>query len=372
MPYYPTQTFIIGLTTIRRERRLPPGAYGEISVRELQRVEAQDIVMRAAMSGDYIILDVLGPLGLKSVDEFTEDMMQAPVGQTVERGQVIAQNKPGRGAKVLRAPAAAVIARIEGSQIILQLDPQPLEVYAMCPGTITSIRGDNEVLLETTGALIQCAWGNNQRTFCPYRIEPDDGLENMDDDDHALSMSEYRNGAMVLRKPIESAAVFRKAVSQELTGLIAPSMRSDLREAALRQNFPIILTEGFGELQMSDLVYNLLRDNLGRPAMLDATEPQRWSVSRPEIVIPLPTGGTMPPAPVTEQELVEGALVRMVRDPYAGMSGRVKRISFTPHAVENGLRFPGAEVQLSNGRTVYVPLANLEMLGRPVDTMGGM
>ena len=111
MPYYPAQTFILPLTTIRRERRLPSGAYGDVVVREDQRVEAQDIVLRGSLPGDYMILDALEPLGLKKPEQFTEDMLTVPVGQVVDKGTVIASNGKGRGAKVLRAPAEAVVAR---------------------------------------------------------------------------------------------------------------------------------------------------------------------------------------------------------------------------------------------------------------------
>src|SRR5258706_13501922 len=149
MPYYPAQTFILPLTTIRRERRLPSGAYGDVSVREDQRVEAQDIVLRGSLPGDYGILDALGPLGLKKPEQFTEEMLLVTPGQVVDKGMVIASNGRGRGAKVLRAPGEALIARVEAGEIILQLNPQPLEVYAMCPGLVTAVRGTHEVLIET-------------------------------------------------------------------------------------------------------------------------------------------------------------------------------------------------------------------------------
>src|SRR5258708_33952800 len=119
-----------------------------------------------------------------------------------------------------------------------------------------------------------------------------------------------------------------------------------------------------GEQQMSDVVYKLLRDNLGRPAMFDATEPERWSPSRPEIVIPLPAGAQPPPPPEADQALEEGVLVRLVRAPFAGMSGHVRRVVDTPRSVENGLRLPGAEGQRANGGTVFVPVATLEMVCR--------
>src|SRR5437867_802263 len=169
MPYYPDHTFILGLTTIRRERRLPPGAIGHATARDGTHVEAQDVVLTGSLPGDFIILDILEPLGLKKADQLTEEMINVEVGNTVEKGRVIAQNGKGRGAKVLRAPVNALIAQIENGQAILQVNPDRIDIEAMCPGEITSVRGNTEILLETIGALIQCAWGNGKRAYGPYK-----------------------------------------------------------------------------------------------------------------------------------------------------------------------------------------------------------
>ena len=367
MPYFPKHTFVIGLTTIRRERRLPPFAFGEVLVKQGTRVEAADPVLTGTVPGDFLILDALAPLGLRSADQFTQDMLEILPGERVEQGQVIAAQGQGRGMKVVKSPADAVIARAEGGQIILQTNPRPVEIKAMCPGEVTSVRGSSEILLESIGALIQCAWGNGKQAFGTYQTEPPEGIESLQE--HTL-LQRREATALVMTRPIPSAGIFSVALEQEITAIIAPSMHADLREAALRQTIPVILTEGFGEQKMSEIVYNLLRDNLGRPALIDAVEPERWSSNRPEIIIPLPSGGALPPAPEMDQPLTEGAFVRVTRAPWAGMAGRVRRLSDAPHAVENGLRLPGAEVELLSERTVFVPLANLELVGRSVDAPG--
>jgi hypothetical protein len=242
-------------------------------------------------------------------------------------------------------------------------------VKAMCPGEITSIRGSSEVLLETVGALIQCAWGNGKREYVSYRMEPSGGIEAISHGQ--IDSAEYRNVALVVNRPILDTSVFRVAFDLELAALVAPSMPSNLRELALRQTIPVILTDGFGKQPMSEVIFKLLSDNVGRPALFDATEPERWSTSRPEIIIPLPAGTAgNPPTPEVDQPVIEGATVRATRAPFAGMTGRVRRLVETPRSVENGLRLAGAEVQLTSGQTVFVPLANLELLGRAADAPG--
>jgi hypothetical protein len=124
-----------------------------------------------------------------------------------------------------------------------------------------------------------------------------------------------------------------------------------------------LLTEGFGRRRPTGLIYNLLQSNMGRQAAFDAEIPDRWSWSRPEITIPLPTGGITPTVPAMDQALTVGAQVRIIRAPWEGGVGEVIELPAMPQVVESGLRLPCARVRLSNTRIGFVPLANLELLG---------
>src|SRR5258708_8646998 len=126
MPYYPDHTFILGLTTIRRERRLPPSALGHATARDGSHVEAQDIVLTGSLPGDFMIVDALEPLGLKKPEQLTEEMVNVQVGATVEKGRVIAQN----GKKILRAPVNALIPQAATGHTIFQPNPTHIDVKA--------------------------------------------------------------------------------------------------------------------------------------------------------------------------------------------------------------------------------------------------
>jgi hypothetical protein len=110
----------------------------------------------------------------------------------------------------------------------------------------------------------------------------------------------------------------------------------------------------------------LLRDNNNRLVSINAVEPMRWSGERPELLIQLPTNISAP-LPIMDQPLAEGSVVRITRMPLQGKVGRVRKLVESPRIVDNGLRLAGAEVQLQNGEIVFVPLANLETLGRALD-----
>jgi hypothetical protein len=141
-------------------------------------------------------------------------------------------------------------------------------------------------------------------------------------------------------------------------------MAAEMVNRVLEMEIPVALTEGFGEQKMSEIVYNLLRDNTGRQIALDARAPLRFSHERPEIFIPLPSGGGLPPMPERNQPLSEGAQVRIARPPYSGQSGIVRRVFDSPQLMSNGLRSVGADVELMSGKVVFVPLGNMDLLGR--------
>lgn len=361
--YYPAQSLILAATTIRRERKLPPSALRQGAVREGQSVAASDVVLSGLMPQNYIILDALKPLGLKSAEEIPPEALLVTPGKQVFEGYEILSIGQGRKVRTLNAPTNAVFLRLEGGNVILQTDPASIEVQAIYPGRVTSVRNEGSVvLIEATGTLVQAMWGNGQAVASQLRLLPREGIESLRND----SLKEYRQSALVMMNPITSSDSFEIILEQEIQAIIAPSMPSSLRAAALTQPFPILLTEGFGAVQMSQVVYNLLRDNNNRLVSINAVEPMRWSGDRPELLIQLPTNISAP-LPIMDQPLAEGSVVRITRMPLQGKVGRVRKLVESPRIVDNGLRLAGAEVQLQNGEIVFVPLANLETLGRALD-----
>jgi hypothetical protein len=364
MPFYPNSNYIVPMATIRRDRRLPPDVTPiEVVVTEGVRVDPTTLVLRGARAGAYRIVPLLAPLGVKRADEILPEWVHIVEGDIVREDQVMIQRGTGRRAKKVLAPADSIVTRIEPDQLILRANPEEVEIRAIYSGTVTAVRGKREVQIEAVGALIQCAWGNGRSVFGIYKKEPDGGLQSLAQEE---LLTTFRGQVLLTVNPITSQ-VLQLARKQEVAGIIGPSMSSDLRSAALEISIPVILTEGFGAQKMSEIVYNLLRDNMGRQAAVDAVEPMRFSSELPEIFIPLPSGGSLPPMPERNQALVAGAMVRITRAPRAGIAGRVKRVIETPQVLDNGLRVAGAEVQLANGQTAFVPLGNLEMLGRALD-----
>lgn len=360
MPYHPETTVISGLARVQRVRRLPPGAVlREMHAAPRMSVDAFQIVLQGDILGAYETVDV-SPLFKKVSDPAqVVGFIEVREGQLVEAGQVLAQRGRGRRTMTVTAPVRGRVDRIGGTQIVLQRIARTVEVFAGIPGEVEQAE-NGTVVISGTGALIQCAWGNGPLCYETFRFVPEDGFTGLAAQD--MRISEYRRVVVVSPEPLTRRDL-TVAAGQEVAGVVAPSMPSHLREFAMGLTFPIILTEGFGQRRPTELIYNLLRSNMGRQAAFNAAVPDRWRGERPEIFIPLPSGGTLPPVPAVDRALQVGDQVRLVCPPWDGLLAEVVALPPGLQATANGLRLPGARVRLPSGRIAVVALANVELLG---------
>lgn len=362
MPYYPETTVILGSTRIIREYKLPPNAVGKAEVSSGSSVAPDTVLLAGTIPSEVIFLDAVKLLGLRRPEQITEEMLQVPVGEVYEGGVTLLMNGSGRRAKRVVTPRRALFAHFEAGRVVLQTDPQPVAVYALMEGRVNSA-SDDRVVLETGGALIQAAWGNGAASYGALSFAGEEGgLERL-----GLEDEEDSGQVVVWEESIQTPDVFREAVQKRWRAIIAPSMTSALREQALRLGIPVILTEGFGNLPYSRIIHNLLESNRGRFTTVDAVQPSVWRSERPEIVIPTGPNSRLR-APEVNLPLAIGATVRITRLPHMGRTAKVLNLPESPISVENGLRVAAAEVQfLDNSEIAFVPLANVELIGRPLD-----
>ena len=361
MPYYPETTVIKGLARVTRERRLPPGVvHRRTTVGPGAQVSAVTVVLQGDALRAYRILDVARALRLrKAGPQQVADLITVAPDRRVRLGQELAARGRGKRAQTLLSPVDGEVVSVDDGQIIIQASERAVEVLARIPGEVESVENDI-VRISGVSAVMQCAWGNGRFFFGGYQFLPEAGFAALRTLDPTISP--YRAKMIISPLPIERADLLL-AQRQDAAGVVAPSMSASLREFALGLTFPVILTEGFGRRQPTALIYRLLQSNIGRQAAFDAATPDHWRWERPEIVLPLPAGGTFPETPSLTRALAVGASVRLTRAPWDGILAEVVALPPTPQALDNGLRTPCARVRLPNNREVLVPLANLELLG---------
>lgn len=348
-----TQTTVVEpATKIRQERLLP--AKGEVVVRVGQQVSPVQVVARAPQDTDFYILPASDLLQIPP-GQLSEHLL-VEAGSTLEQGTPLVQKQSFLGGKNLVSPVEGILYEVRNGRLVLQQISDWIELRAMVQGRIVSQVLNRGVVIEVSGSLIQAVWGSGKEGYGKIKVV----TETADTPFTAEHISgEALDHAIVVGRVTELSAL-KAAEENDVRGLIAGSMPTALCQRARAFSFPIILTDGIGNQGMATPIFQLLRESEEREATLFARPPDR-SGRRPEIVIPLDTGGATGPPPL-RQPLAIGQTVRVLRPPYASQVGEIVKLYTHLQPTPINTRSHGAEVKLTDGQVVFVPYANLDAI----------
>lgn len=342
---------MLPLTLIRRDRKLK--FPGKILVRKGQKVGANDPVVEARLHSKHALLDVAMGLAVSRLK--SEQYIRVKPGDQLLKGDLIA-GPVGMARRVMRAPQNCQVLLVGADQVLLELSENAAQVRAGMSGEVVEIIADRGVVIETTGSLIQGNWGNGQADFGVLAVLVRETGDLLSVDQLDLSM----RGAVLFGTHCAEEAFLQAARELPVRGLILASMSISLRSVAESMDYPILLLEGFGKMTLNKQAFRLLSGSGGREVSVNAQAWEPFEGRRPEVVIPMPAEGMPVPLRTTERFMVN-QLVRSVRSPNAGKTGRLARLC-GPVLFPSGLRAEAAELQYDDGEKAVVPLANLELL----------
>lgn len=345
-------SFVLPLTRIRRERLLPKR--GKVLANQGQQVSPGDVIAEANLAPEYVILNIAHDLGLPvaKADWYNE----CKEGDTVNADDVIATGPKGFFRRIVHSPCNGRIVLVGDGHVLLEEEGTPQTLFAGYSGVVIDLIPDRGAVIETIGALVQGGWGNGHIDFGVLRVlvnQPDGILtpELLD-----INMS----GAVILAGHCDQVEALQCASEIHIRGLILGSMSTALVPAAMGMPFPIVLTEGFGHLPMSTAAFNLLSTSANRDTTVNAEPFDRYTGTRPEIVVSL-SASDQPPFPTLYQLYAPGQRVRIVHNPHMTRVGTIVRLSGL-QTLSSGIRTQAAEIQLEDDKLVMVPLANLDLL----------
>jgi len=320
-------------------------------------VEGPEIVARTDA------VDRLRPIPLARYMRLREDALRKHMeklpGEYIQAREIIASTPVYLGTlrRIYRAPGDGRLASLQGTWVTLDLAAEPFQLRALYRGTVTRILPHRGVVIETVGALLQCAWGIGEGSG-PLKV--------MVDSPNSLLLEERMDssvhGAVLLAGNGATNAALRRAAEEHAAGLIVGSLRAGQKELVMARKVPTLVTEGFGERAMSAHTYQLLASHAGDEVVLDAA--LAFSTAPPEVFIPakVTAGGAilgLPPPPLTIQL---GARVRIIAEPHAGAIGKISAFVSAPQVLENGVSARGAEIELNSNERVFVPWENFELV----------
>jgi hypothetical protein len=354
--YYPVETWITPLTTVRRERLLP--VRGQVLVQPGEVVGPADVVARCLLPGQVHVVDVSRELRVRR--DRAAKLVRKAAGDNVQAGETLASAAGllGRFKPGCRAPVDGQVMAVRGSLILIQAAATTFELRAHVAGQVTNVMPNLGAVISSSGSLIQGVWGVGGEAEGVLKVLVDTPQKPL----RARSIDVSCHGTLVVGGRIIDQEALKQAAEANVRGVIAGSVQAEMRPFLASLPFPVMLTEGFGEQPMSQHIFSLLQANMGREAMLSADTKIRRDTRRPELLIPLRMEEDRPPEQSTPQPLQVGAQVRILRGPAVESIGAVNDLPAFPQVVDSGLRLMVAVVDLEGGETLTVPLANLEAI----------
>ncbi|MEM7447543.1 MAG: hypothetical protein AAF355_04815 [Myxococcota bacterium] len=355
---------------IVRERRLP--LQGEVLVSEGDRVAADSIVARTALPGRVFALNAAGKLNI--VESDLPSMMQVTQGAKVTEGDVLAETPGilGLFRSRLVAPVDGTVESISAAtgRVMVQASPLPVEVQAYVDGEVVEVWPSEGCVVRTQGALCQGIFGVGGETR--GRILVVAGRGEVVTERHFGS--ESMQGAVAVGGALLTFEGFQAARQAGVRAIVAGALDyQDIARVVGRQvgvavtggerlGITLVLTEGFGRIEMARRTFKLLESLEGDVAAVNGATQIRAGVVRPEIIVPS-RSSSVELQTTHHSRLDVGSRVRVIRTPNFGKLGHVTELPVQSRRMPSESSVRVCVVQLDSGDSVTVPRANVELFG---------
>ncbi len=357
------------------KRRILP-LKGEVVAKAGDTVQPDTVVARTFLPGDVEPINVANQLGLPPED--IESCMLKKVGDAIQEGEVIARSRPLFGLKWFASESkATLIGTVESistvtGQVLLRGEPIPVEVKAYLRGEVVEVFEQEGVAVATWGSFIQGIFGIGGETHGTIKIAVPDNTTTLTE----KYVTEDCKGCVIVGGSRVTAGAIRKAIKVGAAGVISGGFDDqDLREflgydigvaitGSEELGVTLIITEGFGDINMAGKTFELLKSKDGMMACINGATQIRAGVIRPEAVIPIEGDvharddkGTF-----EQQGLIIGSPIRVIRHPHFGKLGKVSGLPSPLQVLESESKARVLEVTFDDGSKAIVPRANVELI----------
>jgi hypothetical protein len=356
---------------ITRERALP--IKGEVHAQVGTEVEATQLVLSTELKGDLNIVRLNERLGI-SPDDASKGITVS-IGDDIEIGTTLCVKKGifGYFQETVESPSKGKIEfiSIESAHIGIRSAPDYLEVKAFTPGTVVKTEHDRLLTIRSRVGIIQGVFGRGAEgigKIISINI-PEDTYITLSDLT-SLEKTDLEGGIIAGGMSItEEAFLFAKENS--VVGIVTGSLTSSFVEQILGgltskntdERHPIILvTEGFGDLNLSQKASGILKKNHGKMASISGKTQIRAGAIRPELIL----HEADPQTPLIREETTSipevGNQVRIVRGTHLGQIGTISDIPKDLGKLDSGVVARVVEITLENNSKEIIALANLESI----------
>ena len=358
-------------TEILKERRLPLKGKVESKVGDV--VKPDDIVANTDLPGNVQMINVANQLNIDASD--IEDYMIKGSGESIKKGDLIAETKGlfGFFKSSVFSPVSGTIESVSSltGQVVLREAPIPVEVDAYIEGEINDVISEEGVVIKTNGVFIQGIFGIGGES----RGEIKSVVENRDMEITEDIITAEEKGKIIVGGSFISLDAYRKAIACEVAGIVVGGFNYYDLEEVLGYTLGVaitgsedlvtslIVTEGYGKIQMGQQTFDLLNTYNGKLASINGATQIRAGVIRPEIIIPLDSSDASTESNDSNQSdgMTIDSLVRVIRSPNFGKIGLVKELPPELREMESETMVRVAIVHI-DGNRFEIPRSNLEVV----------
>ena len=355
----------------KKERRLP--IKGEVHKNIGDIVKADEIVAETKLPGNVHMLKVANRLNIAPAD--INDVLSVNEGDSVKKGDLIAETQGlfGFFKTSLLSPISGKIESISDvtGQIVIREKPLPVEVDAYVSGIVSEVIKSEGVTIESDAAYVQGIFGIGGEARGDLEIVSGSRDSELTIED----IKESHAGKIIVGGSFIGIDAYKKALELKVRGIVVGGFNYyDLEEVlgyrlgvaitgTENLDTSLVVTEGYGNIKMSERTYNLLKSHDGKFVSINGATQIRAGVIRPEIVIPLEKSeiSDVISTKVRNLGMEIGSLVRVIRAPFFGKIGKVVALPSDLKRMESETMVRVAEIKIDD-ENIVVPRSNLEML----------
>lgn len=356
---------------ILKQRRLP--LLGEVTVKVGDQVGSRDVVARTDLPGKVYAVNAAGILNVLETD--VPGLMQKKVGDAVKKDELLAISPGifGLFKNKMTSPVEGTVDAISDrtGRVMLREAPTPIVMRAYIDGRVIEIHEREGCTVETYGAMCQGIFGLGG--------EVEGAIEIIGAPDAELTPSMFEKdltGKVCVGGRLLTLAAYEAAKTSGAVAVVVGGIHyRDIRDIVGHEigvaitgseKLPttIVVTEGFGSIDMARATFELATKLNGRKASVNGATQIRAGVIRPELVVPDLTESRETSLDAEVPSLEIGSPVRIIRAPYFGIIGKVVEMPIQLTELESGTVVRVLIAELPDGRRVTVPRANVEIIER--------
>jgi hypothetical protein len=361
---------IVSKTLVEKDRKLP--LLGEVKVAKGDVVKAETVVAATHLPGNVYMVNIANLLSIEPNE--LPVFLKKKEGDLIDKDDIIAETNGFFGffKSYVRSPIKGSIENISSAtgQAVLREPPIPVEVHAYIDGVVDEIYDKEGVSIKTNATFIQGIFGIGGEITGALEVvskSPEDILE-------ADDIKPSHAGKIIVGGSLVTAKALEQAIHVGVRGVIVGGYDAqDLKEflgfdlgvaitGTEEKGITLVVTEGFGKIQMAKKTYDLLKASEGRKTSINGATQIRAGVIRPEVIIPLEQDFSEETVAKSGMGMTIGTNVRIIRQPHFGEVAKVVGLPEKPVVIESEARVRVVDIETTAGLKLTLPRANVEII----------